>query len=63
MLKALILTDAYYDAVEEDNDVLVRPNNALDGVIIEPWPGKSNKVEIGLTREELLAILDLVPAT
>ena len=61
MIRALILTDSYYDKNEEDNDVLVRPSDGADSVILEAWPKNFNGVQIAITREELLAILNLIP--
>lgn len=61
MRKALILTNAYYDESEQDHDLLVRPTGDVDGVILEPWPNRSNGMQISITREELLAILELAP--
>lgn len=60
MFKALILTNSYYDK-DGDGDMLVRPDEDMESVILEPWPNESNGVEIHITREELLAILDLIP--
>ena len=60
MWKALILDSSYYDG-KKDHKLLVWSGGDDDGVIMEPWPNNLDGVQINVTREELLAIIKLVP--
>jgi len=62
MFNALILESAYFDDVlERESGVLVWPNDDGTGVSMELWPNNPNNVQIIISREELLAIIGLVP--
>jgi len=62
MFNALILERAYFDDVlERESAVLVWPNDDGTGVSLELWPNNPNNVQIIISREELLAIIGLVP--
>jgi len=62
MFNALILERAYFDDVlERESAVLVWPNDYGTGVSLELWPNNPNNVQIIISREELLAIIGLVP--
>ena len=60
MYKALILDNAYFDG-GKDGKLLARPGDDVDSLILEPWPNNPDNVQINITREELLAMLDLLP--
>jgi len=61
IIRTLVLTNSYYDRNEEDNDVFVRPCDDGDSVTLESGSENVNGVQIRITREELLVILDLIP--
>ena len=61
MLNALILESSYFDdALERESSVLVWPNDDGTGVSMELWPNNPNNVQIIISRQELLAMLDLI---